>query len=186
MLLFAAKKFDVLVSTTVIEIGIDIPDANIILINDAHRFGLSQMHQLRGRVGRGSKQAYCILVTKDELVAKSNRFKEKLEYLSFQKLEKFKSSVRMQTMVKYLDGFKIAEVDLKLRGPGDIFGIKQSGFPNLQYADLTTDLEILINAKQDAFEVIEKDPKLILTEHQEIRKNLVAHYSENLKYAKVG
>jgi ATP-dependent DNA helicase RecG len=185
MLLFAAKKIDVLISTTVIEVGIDIPDANIILINDAHRFGLSQLHQLRGRVGRGNKQAYCILVTKDEYAAASNRIKDKLEYLSSVQLEKFKSSVRMQTMVKYLDGFKIAEIDLKLRGPGDIFGIKQSGFPEFKHADLTTDIEILINAKQDAFNVIEKDPHIMLNEHKEIRHNLFEHYSENLKYAKI-
>lgn len=186
MLLFAAKKYDVLISTTVIEVGIDIPDANIILINDAHRFGLSQLHQLRGRVGRGNKQAYCILVTKDEWVASSNRMKEKLEYLSLSQLEKFKASVRLQAMVKYLDGFKIAEVDLKLRGPGDIFGTKQSGFPELKHADLSTDVEILLNAKRDAFEIVEKDPDIILDEHKVIRKNLIEHYSENLKYAKVG
>src|SRR5574338_384029 len=82
MLMFQKKMFDVLVSTTVIEVGIDIPDANIILINDAHRFGLSQLHQLRGRVGRSNKQAYCILITKDEIAAKQNANELELEYLS--------------------------------------------------------------------------------------------------------
>ncbi len=186
MLLFAAGKYDVLISTTVIEVGIDVPDANIIVINDAHRFGLSQLHQLRGRVGRGNKQAYCILVTKDEWVASSNRLNEKLEFLSTAQLEKFKSSVRLQTMVKYLDGFKIAEVDMKLRGPGDIFGIKQSGFPELKYSDITSDVEILVNAKQDAFELVEKDQHIMYDENAVVRKNLLEHYSSKLNYAKIG
>lgn len=185
MFLFAANQFDVLISTTVIEVGIDIPNANIILINDAHRFGLSQLHQLRGRVGRGNKQAYCVLVTGDELVAYSSHVSNRLEYLSTAQLEKYKSSVRLQSMVKYLDGFKIAEMDMKLRGPGDIFGIKQSGFPELKYSDLTTDAEILLTAKTDAFEIIRIDPKLIQPIHSPIRKNLINHYSENLKYAQI-
>lgn len=186
MLLFAAKEYDVIISTTVIEVGIDIPSANIMLINDAHRFGLSQLHQLRGRVGRGTEQAYCILVTKDEITAASARLKDKLEYLSPVELEKYKSSVRLQTMVKYTDGFKIAEIDMKLRGPGDIFGIQQSGFPALKYADLTTDVEILLNAKRDAFKIIEEDPKIFSPQNAIARKNLLEHYSDNLKYAKIG
>ncbi|MFA4924756.1 MAG: ATP-dependent DNA helicase RecG, partial [Ignavibacteriaceae bacterium] len=132
MILFASKRYDILISTTVIEVGIDIPGANIVLINDAHRFGLSQLHQLRGRVGRGTMQAYCILVTKDEFAASTARLPKQLEYLSPALLEKYKSAIRLQTMVKHLDGFKIAEVDMKLRGPGDIFGIMQSGFPELK------------------------------------------------------
>ncbi len=186
MLLFAAKEYDVIISTTVIEVGIDIPSANIMLINDAHRFGLSQLHQLRGRVGRGTEQAYCILVTKDEITAASARLKDKLEYLSPVELEKYKSSVRLQTMVKYTDGFKIAEIDMKLRGPGDIFGIQQSGFPAIIYADLTTDVEILLNAKRDAFKIIEEDPKIFSPQNAIARKNLLEHYSDNLKYAKIG
>ncbi|HPI37516.1 MAG TPA: ATP-dependent DNA helicase RecG [Ignavibacteriaceae bacterium] len=186
MLLFAAKEYDVIISTTVIEVGIDIPSANIMLINDAHRFGLSQLHQLRGRVGRGAEQAYCILVTKDEITAASARLKDKLEYLSPVELEKYKSSIRLQTMVKYTDGFKIAEIDMKLRGPGDIFGIQQSGFPALKYADLTTDVEILLNAKRDAFKIIEEDPKIFSPQNAIARKNLIEHYSDNLKYAKIG
>jgi len=186
MILFAAKKFDVLISTTVIEVGIDIPDANIILIDDAHRFGLSQLHQLRGRVGRGTAQAYCILVTKDEYVASSAKLPKLIEYLAPAVLEKFKSAIRLQTMVKQLDGFKIAEVDMKLRGPGDIFGVKQSGFPELKFADIINDGELLLQAKTDAFEIVASDPQLRKNEHAVIRKNLLEHYSENLKYAKVG
>jgi ATP-dependent DNA helicase RecG len=136
MLFFLRKQFDVLVSTTVIEVGIDIPDANIILINDAHRFGLSQLHQLRGRVGRSNKQAYCVLVTKDEIVQYNIQQRLELDYLSSSMLDKYKSAIRLQTMVKTNNGFEIAETDLKLRGPGDIFSTKQSGFPDLKYADI--------------------------------------------------
>ncbi len=106
MMLFLAKKYDVLISTTVIEVGIDIPDANIILINDAHRFGLSQLHQLRGRVGRGKQQAYCILVTPNEYAAANNRMSFEIEYLSSAQIEKNKAALRLQTMEKYTDGFQ--------------------------------------------------------------------------------
>lgn len=185
MLRFAAKEFDILISTTVIEVGIDIPDANIIIINDAHRFGLSQLHQLRGRVGRSNKQAYCIMVTKDEYAAKSNTIKKDVEFLSTTQIEKYKSAVRLQTMVKHTNGFKIAEVDLLLRGPGDIFGTKQSGYPDLKYADLTKDIEILYSAKKEAFELIEKDPHLNLPQNKIIREQLVHHYKKSLAYAKI-
>ncbi|HMN25392.1 MAG TPA: ATP-dependent DNA helicase RecG, partial [Ignavibacteriaceae bacterium] len=185
MLMFRDKAFEVLVSTTVIEVGIDIPDANIILINDAHRFGLSQLHQLRGRVGRGNKQAYCILITKDEIAAKQNANQLELDYLSAVQLEKYKSSVRLQSMVKYLDGFKIAEIDLKLRGPGDIFGTKQSGFPELKYTNIVDDHEIILEAKQSAFKLIENDPHLEKKFSELIRKNLIKYYSQNLSYAKI-
>lgn len=183
---FAERKYDILISTTVVEVGIDVPNANIILINDSHRFGLTQLHQLRGRVGRGKEQAYCILVTKDEIIAASNRLKDNLEYLSPLQIERYRASIRLRSMAKYLDGFKIAEIDFKLRGPGDIFGIKQSGFPDLKFADITTDTEILITAKRDAFELVEKDPNFLIPENQIIKNNLLSHYSENLKYAKIG
>lgn len=185
MIQFQKKEIDVLISTTVIEVGIDIPSANVMIINDAHRFGLSQLHQLRGRIGRGTEQSHCILVTKDEFVASTERYARNLDYLSSAQIEKFKSSVRLQAMVKYLDGFKIAEIDLKLRGPGDIFGIQQSGFPEFKYVDLTTDGEILIEAKKEAFRIIEQDPHLRNPQHEVIRKHLIDHYSNNLKYAKI-
>jgi ATP-dependent DNA helicase RecG len=185
MLLFLKKQFDVLVTTTVIEVGIDIPDANIILINDAHRFGLSQLHQLRGRVGRSDKQAYCILVTKDEIVQYNIQQQLDLDYLSTSMIEKHKSAIRLQTMVKTNNGFEIAETDLKLRGPGDIFSTKQSGFPDLKYADIIHDAELIIITKNIAFDLINKDPSLDLPENSVIRKNLIKHYSDNLQYAKI-
>ena len=185
MLLFLKKEFDVLVSTTVIEVGIDIPDANIILINDAHRFGLSQLHQLRGRVGRSDKQAYCVLVTKDEIVQYNIQLRLELEYLSSSMLDKFKSAIRLQTMVKTNNGFEIAETDLKMRGPGDIFSTKQSGFPDLKYADIVRDVELISLTKNIAFDLINKDPSLSSESSVIIRKNLIKHYSDNLQYAKI-
>ncbi len=185
MLLFLAKKFDVLIATTVIEVGIDIPDANIILINDAHRFGLSQLHQLRGRVGRGGRQAFCILVTRDEPAASNSKNNLDLEYLSPSKLERYKSAIRLQTMVKHSDGFKIAETDLKLRGPGNIFGTEQSGFPELKHASIVEDANIITEAKKAAFKLIDADPHLKEESSRVVRKNLIEHYSDNLRYAKI-
>ena len=185
MLNFLHKKYDVLISTTVIEVGIDIPDANIILINDAYRFGLSQLHQLRGRVGRGNKQAYCILVSKDEYVSQNLFKKIDIEYLSPAQIEKYKSTIRLQTMVDTNDGFKISETDLKLRGPGDIFGTKQSGFPELKHIDIVNDHELIADAKQIAFNLINEDPLLGSSSNKVIRKNLLHHYSNHLKYAKI-
>jgi ATP-dependent DNA helicase RecG len=185
MLKFLNKEYDVLISTTVIEVGIDIPDANIILINDAFRFGLSQLHQLRGRVGRGNKQAYCILVSKDEYISQNMFTKLDIEYLSPAQIEKYKSKIRMQTMVETNDGFKISETDLKLRGPGNIFGTKQSGFPELKFVDIVNDYDLITSAKKIAFDLINKDPLLTSPSNKIIRTNLLHHYSDQLKYAKI-
>ncbi len=182
---FAAKEFDVLISTTVIEVGIDIPDANILVINDAFQFGLAQLHQLRGRVGRSGKQAYCILVAKDEMATRINKFNFNFEYMSKSEIEKYKTLIRLNSMVKYSNGFDIAEVDLKLRGPGDIFGLQQSGFPDLKYADIIQDSEILYSAKDEAFNIIKNDPDLIKAENQMIKNHLLTNYRQNLKYSQV-
>lgn len=182
---FSLGLYNVLISTTVVEVGIDIPDANIIIINDAHRFGLSQLHQLRGRVGRSNQQAYCILVTKDEYAEQSVKYNLDFEYMPETIIEKNKTISRLQAMSKYNNGFDISEIDLKLRGPGDIFGIKQSGFPELKYADLVNDSEILVKAKQSAFEIISKDPNLKLPENKIVRDSLLENYKENLGYSTI-
>jgi ATP-dependent DNA helicase RecG len=186
MLKFAAKEFDVLISTTVIEVGIDIPDVNIIVINDAFRFGLSQLHQLRGRVGRSDKQAYCILISNKPVKKQKGLFEDNFEYMSKAQIEKYKSQIRMQAMTEYSSGFKLAEIDLKLRGPGDIFGTKQSGMPELKYSDLARDSEILIEAKKCAFETIEKDIKLNSPSNQLIKDQLKKYYTEQLKFSYIG
>lgn len=185
MLAFAEKKFDVLISTTVIEVGIDVPNANIMVINDAYRFGLSQLHQLRGRVGRGIEQAYCILVTKDEFYRKTTQFNFNFNYLSPAQIEKNKSNIRLSAMAEYTDGFKLSEIDMKLRGPGNIYGTRQSGFPEFKYIDITEDTDLIKTAKEQAFEIIKNDPKLQKDENQLLKKTLLEFYKENLKYSKI-
>ena len=137
---FAKGNIDVLISTTVIEVGIDVPNATVIIIENAERFGLSQLHQLRGRVGRGDKQSYCFLISKDRVS------KEAYE--------------RLKVMVSTNDGFKISEADLKIRGSGEIAGTKQSGIPEFQFADLIKDFNILLEAKKDAEELVKFDNSL--------------------------
>lgn len=182
---FAAKKFDALVSTTVIEVGIDIPTANIIIINDAHRFGLSQLHQLRGRVGRSSEQAYCILVTKDELSVRSNNFTLTQEYLSPQSIERNKSSIRLNAMVKTSSGFELSEIDFKLRGPGNIFGTEQSGLPEFKYINLVEDIQLIQQAKDSAFELINTDPDLTQENNFIVKKFLKEKFSSKVELSHI-
>ena len=136
---FAQKKYDVLISTTVIEVGIDIPNATVIVIERADRYGLSTLHQLRGRVGRSNKESYCILLGE----AKTDNSKRRLEVLT-----------------KTNDGFKIAEEDLMIRGPGEFFGTEQSGLPNFRIGNVLTDLSIIREAKQVAIEILKNEPNL--------------------------
>jgi ATP-dependent DNA helicase RecG len=147
---FAEGKTNIMVATTVIEVGVNVPNASVMIIESAERFGLSQLHQLRGRVGRGAEQSYCILMTSHKL---SND-----------------SKTRLETMVKTNDGFEIAEVDLKLRGPGDIMGKQQSGILNLQIADLVKDKEILLIARNEALKLLKKDASMSLPEHQTLKQ----------------
>ncbi|WP_293872454.1 ATP-dependent DNA helicase RecG [Flavobacterium sp.] len=146
---FVAGKTNIMVATTVIEVGVNIPNASVMLIESAERFGLSQLHQLRGRVGRGAEQSYCILMTSFKL---SND-----------------SKIRLETMCKTNDGFEIAEVDLKLRGPGDLMGKQQSGVLQLQIADLVRDKDILLLARNKAIELLKKDASMSLPEHQNLK-----------------
>jgi len=186
MLKFANKEYDILVSTTVIEVGIDIPNANIMIINDAHRFGLSQLHQLRGRIGRGNSQSYCILVTSENLSRRQHDASFNFDFLSDSQIQKNKTIIRLNSLVKYTSGFKLAEIDLKLRGPGDIYGTQQSGIPKFKYADLINDQEILLKAKQEAFKIVESDPKLSKKENAIMRKVIKDQYRDNYWYSTIG
>ncbi len=163
---FLNKKYQILISTTVIEVGIDVPDATLMVIMNAERFGLSQLHQLRGRVGRSNVQSFCVLVVSEEL---SEEGKE-----------------RVNAMVKYTDGFKLSEIDLKMRGPGDFFGVRQSGMPELKYANLFEDSHILNNAKRDAFQIIYKDSDLMLPENRIIKQGLTKKWKKTLDMIRVG
>ena len=146
---FSEGKTNIMVATTVIEVGVNVPNASVMIIESAERFGLSQLHQLRGRVGRGAEQSFCILMTSHKL---SND-----------------SKIRIETMCTTNDGFEIAEVDLKLRGPGDIMGKQQSGVLNLQIADLVKDKDILMVARNEALKLLKKDPSMSLPEHQTLK-----------------
>ena len=136
---FAAGKTQLLVSTTVIEVGVDVPNAAIILIENAERFGLSQLHQLRGRVGRGTAPSCCILLSD----ARGEAARERLRFLA-----------------STGDGFKIAEYDLKTRGPGDFFGMRQHGLPQMQAADLAADSQLLYQTQETAARLLREDPDL--------------------------
>ena len=145
---FAAGELQALVSTTVIEVGVDVPNATVLVVENAERFGLSQLHQLRGRVGRSSQKSCCILIS-------DAKNEETLQ--------------RLRVMTETGDGFRIAEEDLRLRGPGDFFGARQHGLPALQVADLQADLQLLRQAQQAAQEIVQRDPELALPEHRLLR-----------------
>ena len=167
---FLNKEFQILVTTTVIEVGIDIPNATIMLIENAERFGLSQLHQLRGRVGRGPIQSYCILVTKDKF---------KFEIRKKESEDEQKAAIiRLKTMEQTCDGFEIAEVDMKLRGPGDVMGTKQSGLPDFKFLDLASDHEIIASARKEAFDLVSQDPELVNPQNSSIKKEIIRLYKD--------
>jgi len=149
---FVKGETQIMVATTVIEVGVNVPNATVMIIENAERFGLSQLHQLRGRVGRGAEQSYCIL-------------------MSGSKLSK-ESKLRLETMVRTNDGFEIAEVDLQLRGPGDLAGTQQSGVLNLRLADLTTDQALLTEVRARVIKVFQEDPQLSDLRHARLRQYL--------------
>lgn len=148
---FKAHELDVLVATSVIEVGIDVPNASAIVIEDADRFGLAQLHQLRGRVGRGAHSSYCVMVADPKTDD---------------------GQARMQVMTETQDGFRIAEEDLKLRGPGEFFGTRQSGLPEFAFGDLITDIALMDEARRAAFALVAHDPNLLAPEHQPLKEAL--------------
>ena len=146
---FAKGQSQILLSTTVIEVGIDIPNATVMVIENAERFGLSQLHQLRGRVGRGGNQSYCILMSKYELTNEGRK--------------------RLNAMVSTNDGFEIANIDLQLRGPGDIQGTQQSGMLDFKIADLAKDEKLVSYTRSIAVRILEEDPDLQKPEHHRLK-----------------
>lgn len=164
---FVANKAQIMVSTTVIEVGVNVPNASVMVIESAQRFGLSQLHQLRGRVGRGADQSYCVLITPYELSSDTRK--------------------RMEIMTETNDGFRIAEADLKLRGPGDLEGTQQSGIPfNLKIADLVRDNAILFRAREIAEEIIEKDPQLSHPDHRVLKQQLSRLSGNRYDWGRIG
>lgn len=162
---FVEAKTKILVSTTVVEVGVDVPNASVIIIESAERFGLSQLHQLRGRVGRGKKQSYCILMTKYDISKESKE--------------------RIKAMVETSDGFKIANTDLKLRGPGNMMGTKQSGLLELRFTNLAEDYESIKKTRKTAINLIEKDPELSSKENIEIKNYLKNNIKSNINWSRI-
>ena len=161
---FRRRKIDVLVSTIVIEVGVDVPNATIMVIEGADRFGLAQLHQLRGRIGRGEAKSYCLLFAETESdVARS----------------------RLEVMTRSNDGFEIAEYDLRLRGPGELFSTRQHGLPDLKIANIIDDYELLVMARKNAFELVDSDPMLTEPEHKNIRRALLSKFGDSLGLADV-
>jgi ATP-dependent DNA helicase RecG len=180
---FKKNEIQILVATTVIEVGIDVPNATIMIIENAERFGLSQLHQLRGRVGRGAEQSYCILITDEN-------FTKRTLQLATNRAEAHRevnvTKKRLETMVNTNDGFVIAEVDLELRGAGDYFGTRQSGLPGFRLANIISDADLLTVARKEAFDIVERDPHLVRSEHKNIRKEFEFVFKELLSLVRVG
>jgi ATP-dependent DNA helicase RecG len=166
MTAFRAHQFDLLVSTTVIEVGVDVPNASVMVIEHAERFGLSQLHQLRGRVGRGAAKSYCFLIA------------------GYARSED--GQARLEVMAETSDGFEIAERDLQIRGPGEFLGTRQSGLPELAVANLARDQDLLSLAQAEARAIVEKDPQLAAPEHLRLRTALEERWEGRLKLARVG
>jgi ATP-dependent DNA helicase RecG len=162
---FSQGKIQILFATTVIEVGVDVANATIMLIEHAERFGLSQLHQLRGRVGRGQKKSYCILKTPDRVGEIARE--------------------RLKIMIHSSDGFFIAEEDLKIRGWGEFFGTRQHGLPAFKLANPIIDQKILQASRKDAFELVKKDPHLRSKEHLNLRKYFMENFSEKLEYINI-
>lgn len=160
---FRKGLISILVSTTVIEVGIDVPSANVMVIEHAERFGISQLHQLRGRVGRGEKQSYCFLVTGGKPSDDARR--------------------RLEVVVRTTDGFKVAEEDLKIRGPGDFVGTRQAGIPDLIFGNIIRDSRILKEARDLAFEIITKDPELSAAGNKGLRSHVRSMWGERIDFA---
>ena len=170
---FKNQEFHILVATTVVEVGIDVPNASVMLIENAERFGLAQLHQLRGRVGRGGEQSFCLLATKDHFKFHLNKRETKDRN---EGNERKASIIRLKTMQETTDGFKIAEVDLTLRGPGDFMGTRQSGVPEFTFADLMSDGDVISIARNDAFALIAQDPHLHDPAHATIRTEFMRQH----------
>ena len=160
---FISHDIDILVSTTVIEVGVDVPNATVMVVENAERFGLSQLHQLRGRIGRGEHESICVLISGSKRTEDAEK--------------------RLSIMQKTSDGFRIAEADLMIRGPGDFLGTKQSGLPEFRFANLIRDARILAEAREEAFRIVKDNP--ILTGYADLFDEVLKRWGASLELASV-
>jgi ATP-dependent DNA helicase RecG len=160
------RELDILVATSVIEVGVDIPDATVMLIEHPERFGLAQLHQLRGRIGRSDKQSFCILLCSGPGLRDAQE--------------------RLRFFADTNDGFALAEKDMELRGPGELLGTRQHGLPDLRIADLTRDRKVLEQARRDAFRLVELDPELRQPQNECIKRTLLQRYRGRAELLRVG
>lgn len=181
MLAFHGKKLDILVATSVIEVGIDVANATLMIIGNAERFGLAQLHQLRGRVGRGGKASECILVPSEKLEPKADE-----TVASDDIADRTAAMERLRVIERTTNGFEIAKADLALRGPGDFLGTQQSGVLKLKLADIVRDETIVQQAANDTEELMKKDPQLRMKEHQATRQELLRLYQQRESFLEVG
>lgn len=163
---FKNKEIKILISTTVIEVGVDVPDATIMVIENAERFGIAQLHQLRGRIGRSDKQSYCFLIYSEKVSDEGLK--------------------RIKAMEKYSNGFKLAEIDLEMRGPGDFFGVRQSGLPSFKFSNIVRDAKILIEARKEALRIIQNDPYLEKPENSILRQVLADKWKKEIDLMQIG
>jgi ATP-dependent DNA helicase RecG len=161
---FRKGAIDLLVSTVVIEVGVDVPSATVMLVENAEAFGLAQLHQLRGRVGRGEHESFFILLADPKTEEAARRIK---------------------SIEGTLDGFQIAEADLEMRGPGEFFGTKQHGLPEIRFGNILKDFAIMESARREAFELVAKDPDLIDERHTPLKKTLSARFGGRIDLARV-
>ncbi|MFQ6098743.1 MAG: helicase-related protein, partial [Armatimonadota bacterium] len=161
---FRDGRLDVLCSTTVIEVGVDVPNATVMLEENAERFGLAQLHQLRGRVGRGSELSHCVLLV-------GNRSSDAWE--------------RLEILARTNDGFEIAEHDLRIRGPGEFYGTRQHGLPDLKMADILADTPTLVEAREDAFVLVREDPELARPQLAALRREIARRVDERMRLVNV-
>jgi ATP-dependent DNA helicase RecG len=178
---FKAGRIQLLVATTVIEVGVDVPNATIMMIEHAERFGLAQLHQLRGRVGRGAEQSYCLLMA--STIARRKARPDKGPAGSEEPASN--ASERLEALVQSTDGFVIAEEDLRIRGPGEFFGLRQWGMPEFRVANIVRDQELLQQARLEAFSLVKVDPGLKAPAHQGLKEAMLRKWERKLELGSI-
>jgi ATP-dependent DNA helicase RecG len=185
---FKAGAIHALVATTVVEVGVDVPNATIMMIEHAERFGLAQLHQLRGRVGRAGHQSYCLLMVSGRWSkggARAGGLKSARASDAADEHGPSASRERLEALVRSNDGFVIAEEDLRIRGPGEFFGLRQWGMPEFRVANIVRDADLLQQARQEAFALLKMDPDLKAPAHQALREAMLRKWQEKLELGSI-